>query len=73
MDLAIIYELQSITYPALLTGFFTYPIKKAAAIIFQKIQDILEKPTSVNPVRFVHYETSAFQDYLAVLQTMESM
>jgi O-acetyl-ADP-ribose deacetylase (regulator of RNase III) len=43
MDLAKSYKLQSISFPALSTGTFGYPMKQAATITFKTLQDILKK------------------------------
>jgi O-acetyl-ADP-ribose deacetylase (regulator of RNase III) len=60
LKLADSFNLTSIAFPALSTGYFGYPIKKAADIALKTVIQELQKKRSIRLVRFILYDTKSF-------------
>lgn len=56
-------EISSIAFPAISTGAFGYPIKEAAEIALNTVNDYLVNLESIKKIRFVLYDQSDFQVY----------
>jgi len=59
LKLANKYNIKSISFPALSTGYFGYPIKEAARIAIETTIDELKKTPKIELVRFVLYDSTA--------------
>jgi O-acetyl-ADP-ribose deacetylase (regulator of RNase III) len=59
---------RSVAVPAISTGAYRFPIKKAAAIALQTVADFLAKKKSLQLVRFVLYKRPQFQAFQAELK-----
>ena len=60
--------IKSISFPALSTGAFGYPLKVAAKIAFETVIDFLSKYHEIELVRFVLYGKSSFEIHKKVLE-----
>lgn len=60
--------IKSISFPALSTGAFGYPVKEAAKIAFETVINFLKETDEVELVRFVLYGNTAFEVHKEVLE-----
>lgn len=60
-------ELRSIAFPAISTGAYGYPIEAATRIAVETVRDSLERPSSLELVRFVCFSDQDWHVYLAQL------
>jgi len=61
---------KSISFPALSTGIFGYPLKEAARIAFAAIRDYLLKDTGIELVRMVLYDKAAYDAHVEALEAL---
>jgi O-acetyl-ADP-ribose deacetylase len=61
------HELRSIAFPAISTGAYGYPIEAATRIAVETVRDSLERPSSLELVRFVCFSDRDWQIYLDLL------
>lgn len=59
--------LSSVSFPAISTGAFGYPLDEAAEISLSAVKDHIEKGTSLKVIRFVLYSQSAYDVYRKTL------
>jgi O-acetyl-ADP-ribose deacetylase (regulator of RNase III) len=62
--------IKTISFPAISTGAFGYPVKKAAKISLSTVKNYLMRGTSLEAVRFVLYSQSTYKHYLEILETL---
>ncbi len=55
--------LSSIAFPAISTGIFGFPKERAAHVMFGSIQEYFVKPSGLQLVRFVLYDTSTITSF----------
>ena len=67
LALAAEHELRSIAFPAISTGAYGYPIEAATRIAVETVRDFLERPSSLELVRFVCFSDEDWHLYLAQL------
>lgn len=67
LALAAEHELRSIALPAISTGAYGYPIEAATRIAVETVRDFLERPSSLELVRFVCFSDQDWHLYLAQL------
>jgi O-acetyl-ADP-ribose deacetylase (regulator of RNase III) len=60
-------HIRSISFPALSTGIFGYPVEDAAAVAIAAIRDYLEGDTGIETVRMVLYDDASYQAHLRAL------
>jgi O-acetyl-ADP-ribose deacetylase (regulator of RNase III) len=60
--------IKSISFPALSTGAFGYPLREAAQIALQTIIDYLKAKTKIKLVRMVLYDKNSFDVHKEVLE-----
>ena len=58
------HELRSIAFPAISTGVYGYPIEAATRIAVETVRDSLERPSSLELVRFVCFSDRDWHIYL---------
>ncbi|UCD14641.1 MAG: O-acetyl-ADP-ribose deacetylase [Thermoplasmatales archaeon] len=63
-------KIRSISFPALSTGYFGYPIKEAARIALETVVDELKKNPKIDLVRFVLYDSKALEIHEKALDSM---
>jgi len=62
-------DVETISFPAISTGVYGYPIKDAARIALREVKEHLAKPeTKLREVIFVLYGKAAFDTYAALLR-----
>jgi O-acetyl-ADP-ribose deacetylase (regulator of RNase III) len=61
------HELRSIAFPAISTGAYGYPIEAATRIAVETVRDSLERPSSLELVRFVCFSDRDWRIYLDLL------
>jgi O-acetyl-ADP-ribose deacetylase (regulator of RNase III) len=60
-------NIKSISFPSISTGYFGYPIEKAAKIALETVIKELKKYKNINLVRFVLYDFKTFDIYEKIL------
>jgi O-acetyl-ADP-ribose deacetylase (regulator of RNase III) len=63
-------NIKSISFPALSTGAFGYPVEEAAKIALKTVKDELEKSPEIELVRFVLYNLKALEVHEKVLDSI---
>lgn len=71
LELAEENKIESISFPALSTGVFGYPVKEAAEVALTTIRDFLQGGTKINLVRFVLYDSSTLETHEEVLRSLD--
>lgn len=64
--------IKSVSFPAISTGVFGYPIEDAAKIALKTVLDTLRKTRKIELVRFVLHDSSALRVHEKVLQSLTS-
>lgn len=72
MELARQHGCVSIAFPAISCGVYRYPLASAAAIALTTVAEALATETPVQEVRFVLFDTPAYQTYARVLDTLRA-
>jgi O-acetyl-ADP-ribose deacetylase (regulator of RNase III) len=63
LDLAEQYKIASIAFPSISTGVYGYPIEQAAPIALTTIIEHLKKPTNLQHVLFVLFDSKTYSAY----------
>lgn len=63
-------KIKSVSFPAISTGAFGYPVKEATEISLSTVKDYLEKGTCLKMVCFVLYSESTYDKYLEALKSL---
>lgn len=69
LHLASTHDAKTISFPAISTGIFGYPIAKAAQVSIQAVQDYLKDHTEIQTVRFVLYNQNDYNIYKITLES----
>ncbi|MCU0576282.1 MAG: macro domain-containing protein [Desulfobacterota bacterium] len=64
LKLADKHKIPSISFPALSTGIFGYPVDKAACVAVEAIRDYLQGETGIEIVRMVLYDDASFREHV---------
>ncbi|MCC5905956.1 MAG: macro domain-containing protein [Balneolaceae bacterium] len=64
------HKIRSIAFPALSTGAFGYPVREAAQVAFETIDDVSDKLRAVKLVRFVLWDSEDYDIHEEVLSQM---
>ena len=64
-------NIKSISFPALSTGYFGYPMEEATKIALKTSTDELKKSQEIELVRFVLYDSKALEVYEKVLESLD--
>jgi O-acetyl-ADP-ribose deacetylase (regulator of RNase III) len=70
LELAEENEIESIAFPAISTGAFGYPVKKAAKVALTTIIDTIPELEKVKKIRFVLYGESDFEVHKETLEEL---
>jgi O-acetyl-ADP-ribose deacetylase (regulator of RNase III) len=62
------HRLRSISFPAISTGVYGYPVSKAAPVAITAVASALAVTLHLNHVRFVLFDAEALQAYVAVAE-----
>lgn len=68
LALAAEHGLRSIAFPAISTGAYGYPIEAATRVAVETVRDSLERPSSLELVRFVCFSDRDLHIYLELLR-----
>ena len=63
---------KSISFPALSTGIFGYPVDKAAQVAIKAIKDYLSSDTGIELVRMVLYDKSSYDAHIRALKALDA-
>jgi O-acetyl-ADP-ribose deacetylase (regulator of RNase III) len=64
-------NLKSISFPAISTGIFGFPMKRASEIMLRTTIEYLKGKTGLKKVTFVLYDTDSFKTFSDTLKTMK--
>lgn len=64
-------DIKSISFPALSTGAFGYPMENAAEVALKTAADFLENGSEIELVRFVLYDSNALETHEKVLRSLD--
>jgi len=67
LRLAAEHDVQAIAFPSISTGAYRYPIEQAARIAVETVRAELQRPTSIELVRFVCFSGSDREVYRNLL------
>ncbi len=70
LELAIEHDCNSIAFPALSTGAYRYPIEQASRVALQTVIDFLNEHRRPALVRFVLFDTAAYQHFSRTLSAL---
>ncbi len=65
-------HIKSISFPALSTGIFGYPLDAAAQVAIDAIREYLNGDTGIETVRMVLYDEKAYQAHMRTLETIDA-
>lgn len=71
LKLADEYGLKSITFPAISTGIFGYPVDRCATIMLKNTTEYLQGVTILERVVFCLWDREAFETFRGTLETLE--
>ncbi len=63
-------DIESVSFPALSTGAFGYPMEEAAEIALETVKDFLKRGTEIELVRFVLYDSNALEIHEEALRSL---
>ncbi len=63
--------IESISFPAISTGAFGYPVEEAAEVALSTVVDYLKGGSEIGLVRFVLYNSNTFDIHQEVLQSID--
>lgn len=64
--------IRSISFPALSTGIFGYPVDKAAHVAIKAIMEHLQGDTGIETVRMVLYDEASLKEHLRALDAINA-
>lgn len=65
-------KVRSISFPALSTGIFGYPVDKAAHVAIRAIAEYLQGETGIELVRMVLYDEGSYREHLRALDAINA-
>src|SRR5213593_1644812 len=68
LELANAHGIASVAFPSISTGAYRFPIEQAARIAVETVRAALQRPTSVELVRFVCFSAADLETYSALLR-----
>jgi len=71
MQIAAERGLKSVSFPAISTGAYGYPIREAAKIALRAVKEFLESDSGIERVRFVLFGKPAFEAFSEELKKIE--
>lgn len=64
-------DIKNISFPALSTGAFGYPMDDAAEVALKTVADFLKNETEIELVRFALYDSNALETHEKVLKSLD--
>jgi len=71
LNLAVQHEARTISFPAISTGVYSYPVEQAAEIAVREVQGFLESTNAVDQVIFVLFDSAVEKVYRHLLGATE--
>ena len=68
LELANAHGIASVAFPSISTGAYRFPIEQAARIAVETVRAALQRPTSVELVRFLCFSAADLETYSALLR-----
>lgn len=68
LELAEPYEIRTIAFPAISTGAYGFPSKRAAKIAVTEVKTFLENHSSIEQVTFMCFNRQSYEDYVAAVK-----
>lgn len=72
MRLAAEYGVRTISFPAISTGVYGYPVEQAAPLALRTVIGALEEETGVETAVFVLFDRATFEAYAQALETIRA-
>ena len=72
LALADSYKIESISFPAISTGIFGYPLEKAAPVAIEAVLNKLPELKWVKMIRFVLYDKGSYEIYKELLEKIKA-
>lgn len=70
LKVAVENGLESVSFPSISTGAYSYPVEQAAKVAIDAVVDFLKKDDSLHEVRFVLFDDKTYKAYERALQEM---
>ena len=70
LGLADDHQIKSISFPAISTGIFGYPIDRCAFVMLQAVRDYCNKGTGILEIRFCLFDNNALNTFLNAANTI---
>ena len=67
LQLAVENEIKTIAFPAISTGVYSFPVKRAAEIAVKEVKEFLKDNDKIDKVYFVCFDEKNFQTYFEIL------
>ena len=67
LELAAAHELETIAFPAISTGVYSFPKIKAARISFDIIRDFMDKGSTITEVRLIYFSRSDADIFISAI------
>ncbi len=71
LELAVKHNLKSISFPAISTGIYGYPIDKAAEVAVKTVVDFVKTNKGISLVRFVLFSDNDFKVYEQTIERLK--
>lgn len=62
--------LETVAFPSISTGVYSYPVDKAAQIAIPAVMDFLESGNDISEVKFVLFDSGTYRAYSSTLKTL---
>ena len=72
LELAVEHRCESLAFPALSAGAYGYPMNEASRVALSTVQEFLNEQGRPGLVRFVLFDTDAFESFAAALEELRS-
>jgi O-acetyl-ADP-ribose deacetylase (regulator of RNase III) len=72
LEVAVAHDCQSVAFPSLSTGAYSYPVEQAAQTALHTVLAFLRTHDQPELVRFVLFDTAAHETFAAVLHTLQA-
>jgi len=70
LELAVAHHVKTISFPAISTGVYGYPLKEAAPLALKTVLDFMRDHADITLARFVLYDAAAMQAFATALTAL---
>lgn len=71
LKLAAVHDIKRISFPAISTGAFRYPLEEAAQIAIQSVKDFTAQPNSIEEIVFVVFNERQLKIYESIIRRLD--